>query len=274
MGWPQPEDTATWTDEQYFAFEAVNASSIKQFAKSAAAYRHYRSNPPTKTASMVMGSAVHCLTFEADAFDERYAVWDGGSRRTKAYKEWAEQQAGKELLTEDEHETALAVARAASAHPLLGKLMGHAGTQLERALVWMGTFGPSKAKIDLLHYSEEHGLVVVDLKTTAAELDEHSITHHIGRYGVHLQLHHYKEAACAYFRLPADTPCKLVALYVRTSAPHDVTAFELGEQTKQEVSDYYNELADAFDFCMASGHWPGQPQERLIEVPTYYSQKK
>ena len=275
MGLPQPEETATWSDADYFAYDAVNASAIKQFAKSPKAYGHYLRNPPAKTSSMTLGSAIHCLTFEPGAFEDRYAVWDGGSRRTKAYKEWGDQHEGKELLTADEHETALSVASAASNHQLLKQLIGHPGTQLERALVWFGFFGICKAKIDLLHYSEEYGLIILDLKSTSSELDEHSITHTIGKYGVHLQLHHYFEAACSYLRLPSNTtPAKLFALYARTSAPFEVSAFELGEQTKQEVSDYYQALADEFDFCMASGHWPGQPEQRLIEVPTYYSQRK
>jgi len=41
MGLPQPEETATWSDADYFAYDAVNASAIKQFAKSPKAYGHY-----------------------------------------------------------------------------------------------------------------------------------------------------------------------------------------------------------------------------------------
>ena len=40
--------------------------------------------------------------------------------------------------------------------------------------------------------------------TTGSALDEHSLTHSMGRYLVHLQLYHYWQAACALFELDTD----------------------------------------------------------------------
>ena len=89
---PTPEDTLTWSDAEYFAFDAVNATSLKQLLKSPREYQHHLRNPKPKTINMVLGSAIHCLTLEPMHFDSRYAVWDGESRRTKAYREWKERQ--------------------------------------------------------------------------------------------------------------------------------------------------------------------------------------
>lgn len=275
---PPPEVTALWSDAEYFAFDAVNASSLKQLVKSPKRYKHSLTEVRAPTINMTLGSAIHCLVFEPTAFAARYAVWDGESRRTKLYREWKERQAmtGRAVITEAEHEVALSVALSASRHPLLLELLGHSGTRLELPIVWEGVFGVSKAKVDLLHYSPEHGLIIVDLKTTGLELDEHTLQHNIGRYGVHLQLWHYFEAACAYFDLPTDDVygAQLIALYAQTCAPFDTSACELGPETVAQVRSLYLDLAQVFSNCTSLGHWPGYPHERLIEVPSYYTQIK
>ena len=272
---PSHEQTALWTDADYFAFPAMNATALKQLAKNPMQYQHHLAHPTKKTPAMTMGSAIHCLTFEPDEFFERYAVWEGpGNRRTKAYKEWAAANEGRDILTEDEHARALAVAEAATRHPLLQQLLGHPGTKVERAIVWQGLFGPCKAKLDLLHYSDEHGLIIVDLKTTSSELDEHSITHTIGRYRVHLQLYHYLQAAWAMYAPMGRNQVQLIALYARTAAPHDVVACELGPNTIMETAALYRDLADLYDGCTTMGHWPGYQKRRIIEVPDYYTHPK
>ena len=278
MNMPTPEDTLNWSDAEYFAFEAMNATSLKQLLKSPRQYQHHLRNPKPKTLNMVLGSAIHCMTFEPMHFDARYAVWDGESRRTKAYRDWKERQemAGRTCITVSEHETARRVAQAASRHPLMLDLLGHPGTQLERVIVWQGLFGLCKAKIDLLHCSEEHGLVVCDLKTTGTELDEHTLQQTMGRYAVHLQLWHYFEAACAYYGRTSEMTfdSRLMALYAQTAAPHDTTACELGPETVAQVRELYADLAQVYSSCTELGSWPGQPAERLIEVPAYYTQLK
>ena len=275
---PTPEECATWTDEDYFAYDAVNASALKELVKSPKLYQHSLSVKKPPTINMVLGSAIHCLTFEASEFELRYAIWEGGSRRTKAYKEWASGVAaeGRAILTESEHMNALEVARAATRHPLLLELLGHPGTHVERVIVWDGLFGVCKAKLDLLHYSEEHGLIVGDLKTTGNALDEHSLTHLMGRYLVHLQLYHYWQAACALFGLPVNVMqnARLIALYAETSAPYDTVACELGPETIEQVKSLYYDLAETFHECQRLNSWPGYQRERLVEIPAYYTQQK
>ncbi len=272
---PSHIETANWSDAEYFAFPAMNATALKQLAKSPQLYKHHLKNPKPKTSSMVLGSATHCLTFEPYAWAERYAVWDGGSRRTKAYKEWAEahEAEGLEVITADEHVRALETAEAASKHPLLSELLIAKGTQVERAIVWQGLFGPCKAKIDLLHYSDKHGLVIADLKTTSSDLDEHSLTHTIGRYLVHLQLWHYVHAACMLLDVDLGNVdrLRLVAVYAQTSAPHDVVACELGPETMMQTADLYRELAALYEGCTTMGYWPGYSPQRTVEVPHYYT---
>jgi len=278
MTMPTPEETATWSDADYFAYDAVNASSLKELAKSPLQYQLSKTTSKPPTINMVLGSAIHCMTLEPAAFAARYAVWDGESRRTKAYREWKERQemAGRACITESEHETARRVAQAASRHPLMLDLLGHPGTQLERVIVWQGHFGLCKAKLDLLHYSEEHGLIVCDLKTTAGALDEHTLQHAMGRYLVHLQLWHYYEAACAYYGRMSDVTfdCRLIALYAQTSAPYDTTACQLGPETVAQVREFYLDLAQVYSNCTELANWPGQPAERVIELPGYYNQLK
>ena len=273
-----PEETQKWTEAEYFAYPAVNASSLKQLLKSPKKYQHSLTHSKPPTIGMTLGKVVHCLVFEPNTFAARYAIWEGESRRTKAYREWKERQemAGRTVITEGEHETALRVAQAASRHPLMLDLLGHSGTLLEVVVVWQGVFGLSKAKIDLLHYSVEHGLIVLDLKTHGAELDEHSLQHTMGRFAVHLQLWHYFEAACAYYDLPTDDVYggRLIALFAQTCAPHDTTACELGPETVAQVRSLYFDLAQVFHNCKELNNWPGYPNERVIEIPGYYTQLK
>ena len=269
---PTPEQTAAWTDADYFAFDAVNASSLKQLAKNPLMYKHRLLNPIPKTSSMVLGSAVHCLVFEPLEFEKRYAV-TALNKRTKLYKEWAAEQGDKDILTEAEHDKALQTALCVSEHPMMSELLAHPGTQVERAIVWQGLFGPCKAKIDLLHYSDEHGLIIIDLKTTSGDLDEHTLTHTMGRYLVHLQLYHYRHAACALLDLPyyAVEKMRLGALYVQTSAPHDTVLCELSPNTIMASADLYKDLADLYEGCKTMGLWPGYDKVRTVDIPDYYT---
>lgn len=60
------------TDEQYFAADAASNSTLGRLKKSPAHCKAYMDEPFEPTASMKLGSLVHCLVLEHDQVAERY----------------------------------------------------------------------------------------------------------------------------------------------------------------------------------------------------------
>ena len=103
----------------YRAAAGVNVSSLKELARSPLHYRYAKDNPNPTTSAMSLGTAAHCATLEPERFAAEFVTWTGGRR---AGKEWdafkADAEAAQRLiLTEDERDTALAIAQAVRACP-------------------------------------------------------------------------------------------------------------------------------------------------------------
>jgi len=91
-------------DKEYFAHPNISNSDIKLINRSINHFL-YRKAHPEKTAAMTFGSAFHCYILEPKEFDKRFIINKFESRRTKEYKQWAEFNNDKEIITQDEFQT-------------------------------------------------------------------------------------------------------------------------------------------------------------------------
>jgi len=68
------------TDKEYFELDAINQSSIKDFIENRKAYEYkhlHKLGDHKSTKAMDLGTLVHCLLFEPEQFNNRYAQFSG-----------------------------------------------------------------------------------------------------------------------------------------------------------------------------------------------------
>jgi exodeoxyribonuclease VIII len=182
----------------YHANRALSHSKLSCLAQSPIEFKmRYVDDPPSlppkDTAAFAMGNAVHCLALELEKFDERFAVAPKIDRRTTAGKvawaEYLEDSKGKIVLSEQDHEDAIACVQALYDHAEFATIM----QQPRRVEVpfEFDLFGHRfKAKPDCIVDSMR---LIVDIKTTD-DASPHRWQWSAVDYGYHRQACLYKEA--------------------------------------------------------------------------------
>jgi len=249
------------TDEKaYRAYPAINYSTLKYMAQSPKHYLHALNAPSTKpTASQAFGTAVHCRVLEPFDFPSRYVVWEGeGSKRTKAYKEWAAQQEGRIVLEPEELERVEACAAAVLAHPWVADLLAQPKVVTEQPHVWRDAWaGECKARFDVAGFVNGE-LISADLKTYAS-FDVDMLAKQGAKYGWPLQHAHYLTGAARFFDVDmSEVGLRAVNIVVEANAPHDVTVIEWSEHTMDAAFAKHRGLLDRVAECKRRDSWPGR----------------
>jgi len=184
MAMASPIPSSSWgsSNAEYHAnTEWWGSTMLKTFRDSPGlAWDRYieKSNPPMPpTPQMEIGSAVHGLLLEPDAFDSEFVLTAAPTRSAKAYKEAKEQSGGKSVLTLKESESVLAmknsvVSGETVASRSFGTLLDNA-IATEYAYSWTDKLSqvPLKVKFDLIS-EVRGGLAMVSFKTTTAPSPE------------------------------------------------------------------------------------------------------
>ena len=238
----------------YRAAAGVNVSSLKELARSPLHYRYAKDNPKPTTSAMSLGTAAHCATLEPERFAAEFVTWTGGRR---AGKEWdafkADAEAAQRLvLTEDERDTALAIAQAVRACPdaMVYLRRGHA----EVSMAWHHCEDPQmllKGRVDWLTVVDGCD-VVVGLKTTR-DLRPREFAAQAARLCYHWQWAFYYDG---FERITGRKPA-MVEIVVESAAPHAVAVYRIPEHVLERGRQEYRDALTTLAQCEASGVWPG-----------------
>ena len=242
---------------EYQALPGINWSTLKNMGASPLHYRHACDEDNEGSTRMLLGSAVHTAVLEPDEFPIRYAVFEGATRRGKAWDEFEAAIADKDILKASEYRLALAVRDAVMAHKPARDLL--TGTS-EVVKTWTDhvTGLACKCRIDHINAA---GLVV-DLKTTGS-VDAREFERTSARMQYHGQVAYYERGADV-----SGSPAYIIA--VEIDPPHDVavfgvTAFAL-DYGDRLVSEYLNRVKA----CAESGTWPGRYQSvQELNLPAW-----
>jgi exodeoxyribonuclease VIII len=237
----------------YLAIDAVSNSGLKHFARSPAHYRHAIANQKPSTPTQALGTHVHGLLLEPDAY--RYAVAPTVDKRTKAGK--AELSAfisaskGAHVVSEEQHALALAMRNAVFAQPYARALFG--AIQPEVTAIWERDGIKRKARFDIV---QNEYPVIVDLKT-AAEADATGFARSAGRYRYHWQACWYAQAAdaCGLGERP------MVFIVVESEPPHGVALYQLDRDAIDAANYRIDRLLEQFAECRERDDWPAYPLE-------------
>ncbi len=266
---PKPAALSRISFDAYKKSEGVNWSSLKHLLKSPAHYRAHGLMKDSDTTSKKLGRAVHLAVLEPEKFAASVVVWDGGTRRGKEWEAFKAANAGREILTEDEHADCLAIAAAVRGDVHAARYL--TGGAAEQSVAWTHSV-PAVAGFPAwsigmkgrLDYAVP-GLAVVDLKSTRDGSLE-GFGREVWKYGYHIQCAIYVDgyAAATGETLPA------VILAVESAAPHVVTVYRIPDEVLAIGRETYRDLLSRLHLCRTEDRWPGYSDgEALLTLPRW-----
>jgi hypothetical protein len=154
------QNTINYFDADYISRSEL--ADILDMPKKQYIETHINKNIINKTTdAMNFGTACHLYLLENDQFDNEVAVYSGSTRRTKAYKEFYEQNIDKIVLIQDEFNMLKSMQKAISEDDICNGLIDGI---LEQAIYIKNSKYKLKCKPDI--YNNKLN-IVCDLKTTA-----------------------------------------------------------------------------------------------------------
>ena len=250
--------TKTVPFSEYCKIPAVNWSTLKELGRSPAHYKYRLTAERPDSATFALGRAVHTAILEPDRFMFDYVLNDD-NRNSKAYKEFAQENADKTILKTPEYEKALAMRDAAHSHPVA---KGHLSEgKPEQVIIWKDTETglTCKARLDWLTPD-----MLLDLKSTA-DLDNHNFRNAVARYQYHCQLAFYSMGLIA---LDYARPVKLLA--IEKTPPYDVGVFDITEDMLSVGEEQVRLLMRQLVECRDKNEWPGRyPEEEALWLPSW-----
>lgn len=252
----------------YFAVPALNISLLKELRHSPLHFRHAMQHPKT-SAAMTLGTAAHTATLEPERFGRSYAIW---SRRTdsgrlaprtgKAWDAFVAESAGRDVLTEDEAVTALAIADAVRSDPVARKYLDAGEPEVTMEWEWDGRH--CKARADWITHQDGEP-VLVGLKT-ARDCRHFPFAASAARLGYHLQWSWYFDG---YQAIKSAAP-RMVEIVVESAPPHAVVVYVIPEDVLAQGREEYQHLLDLLASCESRNEWPGPATtEHVLSLPTW-----
>lgn len=248
----------------YLKLPGLSASSLKKLARSPLAYKWALDHPDTTpSASMVLGSAVHTAILEPERMRTDYVLWDGGTRRGKAWDAFEAENESKVILTATEFDTVKAMRRSVLTHEPAVRYL-EAGTP-EVSMQWEMAGRQFKGRIDWLTVIDGQP-VIADLKTTR-DARPYKFGADAFNLGYHIQFALYCDGFAA---LHGGQVPRFVVICVENGAPYEPAVFDIPEDVIEHGREEYMRLVTLLDECEASGTWPPACEtEQALALPSW-----
>lgn len=229
----------------------VNVSALKVMQQSPLHYRHALANPRPQTAALTLGTAAHCATLEPARFASSFAVWTGARRAGKEWEQFKADAAGRDILTEDERDTALAIAAAVRACPEAMHYLRFGNPEVSMFWPDAETAIASKGRVDWLAVADgEH--VLVGLKT-ARSIIPREFAAQAARLCYHWQWAYYADGYEAHYQSVPG----VVEIVVESAPPHAVAVYRIPENVIEQGRAEYRAALKTLAECERTGNWPG-----------------
>lgn len=275
-------NNVTWN--AYKQIRKINASTLVHGCHSMLRLkRAIDGNIEYKSDAMRLGSGVHVLTLEPDAFEERYVVMpdfhldaenmraakskneSDDDRRTQSkatsyykskVKEFYANAGEKEPIARYEYDTALMCIEAIRSRPAMVELLEHANTELTLEGIICGV--EFKGRVDGLTPT-----TLFDLKTTRNAERE--------RFGVDFFRMKYDFKMAIYRELVRQSTVGLRDVKIiaqETSGDFDNCLYVLDDFTLDQAFKEVERVIERYKQALAEDYWPGCDQG-VAEVPLY-----
>lgn len=254
--------------EQYLKLPGLSASTLKKLMRSPLAYKWALDHPDhTSSAAQALGTAAHTAILEPAKLKTDYMLWDGGTRRGKAWDEFKASNASKTILTADEFADVKAMYAAVRGFAPAARYLQNG--QAEVTLQWAMQGRAFRGRVDWITEIEGR-TVLVDLKTTR-DARPFKFGADAFKLGYHIQFALYCDGWQA---LTGEMPA-FVVLAVENQAPFEPAVFEVPEEVLERGREEYQRLLDTLNTCEATGHWPpaAETEQRLTLPRWAYEQE-
>lgn len=302
----QPGIYSDMSEAEYFSLPCVSNSRLTPLLKSPLHCLHAMQNPKPPTDAMTLGSAVDCLVFNPELFNERFAVAEQcgaltqkkercskrGVIRLDVYGDdpstkWHCSQHSNftdyiydtsiEVLSEDQSTTAYTMAKAVLNHEGASVLLNSCDS-FQISLVWRENNLLCKGRLDGLSSELK---TIIDLKT-CADASPEAFSRKIADFSYHRQAAMYLRGA-TYHGIDVKN---YVIIAVESEPPFAVALYTLTERSVQpgiwkdktveslSPVEYGNHqlmrLLDLYERCEATGVWNGYSEKpEPISLPKW-----
>ncbi len=261
----------------YLAIDAASSSRLRLLgAKTPKHVRHEMDNPKPSTPAQSLGSATHTGVLERERFLDAYtyvgqcqAKVKSGSRCTNAAS-FIHSEVGwvcgthlnvhgeegldesREIITEKQYETVLAMREAVWAHPMARGLLQDAEGVFEGVYVWRDSATGELCKLRVDAWIKSRG-AIVDLKSTA-DASYRAFQRTTVNFGYHHQGGFYRMG------IEEEHPAQHQHHYliaVESEPPYAVAVYRLSEDSLDAGQRTAERNLARYAECKRSGVWPG-----------------
>ena len=165
MDFKKQIDLFSKSDAEYYGDKNfITNSQLGKLAKSPKALEHYRQYGQPETNALIFGRAMHMAIFEPDKFLKEVIVYEGKTRRGKAWEEFKESNKDNTIISASEGETIKRMRDKLYSLPKIKELVTDGDAEVVNCWQDEDTGVYCKGKSDMI--KEMNGLkVLVDLKT-------------------------------------------------------------------------------------------------------------
>lgn len=264
--------------DEYDRMEAWNFSRLRMLAQSPKHFAHSVKYGSTDSAARKLGRVIHLAVLEPEAFEDRIAVWEqkvAGKKPKKgepppppsdkiaprnghAWDEFQAANAGKEIVTIEERNEAIAIANALHEDEHAAPLLS--GGQTEVTLSWeFGGFG-CKVRLDL-HAPGR----IVELKK-ARSVAPRSFQNDAYKYRYHAQAAWQVDAVL----IATGETCEHHVIAVEDRPPYVSQVYSYDEQAIAAGRAEYQRWLAILEECQRTKHWRGYADGPLrLSLPAY-----
>lgn len=246
----------------YLQLPGESASRLKHLLRSPMAYHWHLLNPSDSTPSQSLGTAVHTAILEPAKMKTDYVLWEGGTRRGKAWDEFESMNAGKTILKPEEFDVVREMRRNVVNFDPAKRYLQEGAAEVTLQAQMLGR--AFRGRIDWLTTADGR-TVLVDLKTTK-DIRPFKFGADAFRYGYHIQFALYCDL---WHALTGENP-GFVVLAVENVPPYEPAVFEVPEEVIERGREEYTRLVQLLGECEAANHWPPAAEaEQRLTLPSY-----
>ncbi len=242
--------------------DSVSASGLRDLARTPLHHYYLHRRPdreaPEPTPSQKLGTAVHMAVLEPRRFEVLYLPAPNVDRRTKDgkadYAAYLERLGDGIEISANDHATALRIAESVRKHPVGKKLLCGAGMR-EVSVYWTDreTGVRCRMRPDFAPATES---VLVDLKSTG-DASDRAFSRTAWNYGYQLTAAFYKDG----WKAATGEDRDYVFAAWEKDEPHACAWYYAEDDMIEAGRAEYKRLLRIYADCLASGVWPGYPNQ-------------
>lgn len=247
-------------------YEEIDAINVSRLIWAAVSLKHFKRCPRRITKALALGTTAHAAVLEPERFASDFIPWtkrtkanDNGETRAaprngKDWEAFVAANPGKEIVTLDDYNAAIAIRNEIWAEPECAKAI--VGAKTEVVLIWIDpeTGLLCKGRIDWLKLIAGRRPSFGDVKT-ARDISPGPFFHAAAKLHYHTKLAWYADALRTILNLDEDP--ETLVLAVESGTIHDSVVYEMDEEDLQVGRDEYRLLMSKVKTAIDTDCFPG-----------------